>query len=142
MSLVSQSQRFVGRVSATLELTCPGHECANITELLQIQPTWTSPLLVTNTSGPPSPSKNGCAWHYESAPKVSSTDVSDHIQHLLLLFLPIKSRIEEMRPVPQIDIILDWECSGFGVTGLTGPQFTVNDLRGLTDLGARLQIKV
>ena len=91
MSLPGHFQRFVGKVSATLELTCFEYECSGITELLQIQPTWTSPLEVTDSPGHPAPWKNGCVWHYDSASSISSTKVSDHVQHLLSLFLPIKS---------------------------------------------------
>jgi hypothetical protein len=85
---------------------------------------------------------NGCVWHYDSAAKVTSTNVSDHVHHLLSLFLPIKSRIEELRPPPRINISVYWQCSSFGVQGLTGPQFNTDDLRGMTELGARLEVKV
>jgi len=68
--------------------------------------------------------------------------VTDHIQHLLSLFLPIKSRIEEIRPLPRINVSVHWECSAFGVKGLTGPQFNVDDLRGVAELGAKLEVKV
>ena len=77
-----------------------------------------------------------------SASKVHSTNVSDHVQHLLALFLPIKSRMEDMRPPPLINISVCWECSAFGVTGLTGPQLSAHDLRGIAELGASLEVKV
>jgi hypothetical protein len=86
--------------------------------------------------------KNGCAWHYDSASSVSSTNVSDHVQHLLGLFLPIKSRIEEIRPPPRIHISVRWECTDFGVTGLAGPRFSAKDLKGISELGATLEVKV
>jgi hypothetical protein len=61
---------------------------------------------------------------------------------LLSLFLPIKSRIEEIRPLPRINVSVHWEYSAFGVKGLTGPQFNVDDLRGVAELGAKLEVKV
>src|SRR5712671_2654993 len=117
MSLPGQLQRFVGKVSATLELTCFDYECSHITDLLEIQPTWTSPLQIGGSPQHPAPWKTGCAWHYDSASSISSTKVSDPVQHLLSLFLPIKSRMEEMRPPPRINISVYWECSAFGLTG-------------------------
>jgi hypothetical protein len=142
MSPPGQMQRFVGKVSATLELTCFDYECSTVTELLQLQPTWTSPLEVFGPPHQPPPWKNGCAWHYDSGSIISSTNVSDHIQHLLSLFLPIKSRLEEMRPPPRIKVSLHWECTAFGVTGETGPQFEAKDLKGMAELGAWLEVKV
>jgi hypothetical protein len=50
--------------------------------------------------------------------------------------------MEEMRPLPRIEISLYWECLAFGVTGLTGPRFEVDDLKGMAELGARLEVKV
>jgi hypothetical protein len=142
MPVSGQLQRFVGKVSATLELRCFDYECSSVTGLLQIEPTWTSPLEVSGSPGHPPPWKKGCAWHYDSASKISSTKVSDHVQHLLSVFLPIKSRMEEMRPPPRICISVYWECSPFGVTGLTGPQFSAADLKGMAELGASLEVKV
>ncbi len=143
MSAPGQWQRFVGKVSATLELTCYGHECSGITDLLQINPTWTAPLVVNvSPSQHPPPWTSGCAWHYDSASRISSTKVSDHVQHVLALFLPIKSRIEELRPIPYVKISVRWECSDFGVSGLTGPHFSAADLRGMAELGAGLEVKV
>jgi hypothetical protein len=142
MSAPGHLQRFVGKVSATLELTCHDYECSSVTELLQIQPTSTSPLELSGSPGHPAPWKTGCAWHYDSASKISSTKVSDHVQHLLSLFLPIKSRMEEMRPPPHINISVRWECTDFGVKGLTGPEFKSKDVKGMAELGARLVLKV
>jgi hypothetical protein len=86
--------------------------------------------------------KSGCAWHYDSASRVTSTKVSDHVQHLLALFVPIKSRIEEMRPIPRRQVSVYWECKPVALKGLAGPEFTIEDLRGIVELGARLQVKV
>ncbi len=142
MSPSGQWQRFVGKVSATLELTCFDYDCSHVTDLLELQPTWTSLLEIDRSPQHAAPWKTGCAWHYDSASRLSSTKVSDHVQHLLSLFLPIKSRMEEMRPPPRIKISVHWECSAFGVTGLTGPQFNADDLKGMAELGAQLEVKV
>lgn len=68
--------------------------------------------------------------------------MSDHTQHLLAVFLPIESRLEEMRPQPLIKISVHWECSEFGVKGLAGPRFTPKDLNGMAQLGAVLEVLV
>ena len=142
MPTIGQSQRFVGKVSATLELRCLEHGCANITELLGIAPTEASPLEVAGSPDHPLAWMNGCYWCYDSASRINSTKVSDHIRHLSSMFLPIKSQIEELRPIPQIKISVYWECSNLGVSGLTGPQFSPNDLKALAELGASLEVKV
>ncbi len=142
MAAFGESKRFVGKVSATLEVRCFERECASITELLQIQPTEASPLEVTGGPDHPLAWRNGCVWCYDSAHRVHSTNVSEHIQHLLALFLPMKSRLEDMRPLPKVNISVCWECSAFGVTGLAGPQLSAHDLRGIAELGASLEVKV
>ena len=142
MTFPGQSQRFIGKVSAILQLICVDYECSSVTELLGIQPTSTSPSRVCESSQWPVAWKTGCTWHYDSASRISSTAVSDHIQHLLSLFLPIKRQIEEMRPPPWINISVHWECSAFGVAGWTGPEFSAADLKGIVELGARLEVKV
>lgn len=126
-----------------MELTCFGHEASSVTELLQVQPTWTSPLTFAGSPTPaPAWAKSGCVWHFDSASSVSSTKVSDHVQHLLAIFLPIKSRLEEMWPRPRIKVSVYWECTAFGVSGLTGPQLEATDLKGLAELGVFLEVKV
>jgi hypothetical protein len=142
MPTFGHSERIIGKVSATLEITCFECECSSITELLQIQPTWTSPVNVFGSPDDPLMRKTGCAWHYDSASHIKSTKVSDHIQGLLSLFLPIKSRIEEIRPIPHLQVSVYWECKPVALRGLTGPEFTVEDLRGLVELGAKLLVKV
>src|SRR6266436_4846970 len=44
MPTIGHSERVIGKVSATFEITCLECECSSITDLLQIQPTWTSPV--------------------------------------------------------------------------------------------------
>jgi hypothetical protein len=50
--------------------------------------------------------------------------------------------MEEMRPPPHINISVLWECTAFGVKGLTGPEFKAKDIKGMAELGARLVVKV
>src|SRR5205085_7761667 len=116
--------------------------CSSITDVLQIQPTEALPLEVAGGPDHPLAWRNGCVWYYDSSSKISSTNVSDHVQHLLALFLPIKSRMEEMRPLPRINISVSWECSHFGVTGSTGPLLSAKDLRGIAELGASFEVRV
>src|SRR5438045_3774204 len=127
MSFPGTTEQFIFKVSATLELFCFDWEASRVTEVLQVQPTWTTAMHPVASSVLHGPFIGGCHWQYDTASTVSSTKVTDHIQHLLSLFMPIKSRIEEMRPVPTLMIRVHWECSAFGVSGITGPQFTKKD---------------
>ena len=61
---------------------------------------------------------------------------------LLNLFLPLQSRIEEMRPIPRLKVSVYWECKPVALRGVAGPEFTPEDLRGIVELGAHLQVKV
>ena len=142
MPTIGHSERIIGKISATFEITCLECECSSITELLQIQPTWTSPVETFGSSDNPMIRKSGCAWQYDSASRIKSTKVSDHVQHLLSLFVPIKSRIEEMRPIPRLQVSVYWECKPVALSCLTGPEFSIQDLRGLAELGAQLKVKV
>jgi len=145
MPTIGHSERIIGKVSATLEITCLECSCSSITDQLEIQPTWTGPVETFETFGSSQDSllrKSGCAWHYDSASRVNSPKVSDHIQHLLSLFVPIKSRIEEMRPIPRLQVSVYWECKPTALTGLAGPELTIEDLRGIVELGADVKVKV
>jgi hypothetical protein len=142
MPTIGRSERIIGKVSATLEMTCLELESSSITELLEIQPTWTSPVEMFGSPQFPLARKTGCAWHYDSASQVTSPNVSNHIQHLLSRFIPIKSRIDEMRPIPRLRVSVYWECKPVALEGLAGPDFTIEDLRGIVVLGAQLHVRV
>jgi hypothetical protein len=66
MANLGESKRFVGRISATLELRCFERGCSSITGPLQIQPTETSSLEVSGGLGHPMAWRNGCDWYYDS----------------------------------------------------------------------------
>jgi hypothetical protein len=128
-----QWTRHVGNVSATLQLLCPELSGEQITEALDVEPTETSPIQDLETR------KSGCMWCYDSSSHISSTDASEHVRHLLKTFLPIKSRLEDMRPPPHAIVRMHWEST---IVGLAGPQIEADCITGLATLGASLLIDV
>jgi hypothetical protein len=55
---------------------------------------------------------------------------------------PAHGRRLPSRPFPRINISVHWECTAFGVKGLTAPEFKSKDIKGMAELGARLVVKV
>src|SRR5687767_12130314 len=94
-----QWQRHVGMVSAILMLGCPEMNADEVTAVLGIQPTFSDTLQEDITFSPSGAfgGKECATWEYGTAERVSSTDINEHLRHLLLVFLPLKSRIEELR---------------------------------------------
>src|SRR5689334_19817073 len=118
----SQWTRHVGKVSATLQLLCPELSEEEVTKALDVEPTETSVLQDLETR------KSGCMWSYDSSSHISSTDASEHVRYLLKTFLPIKSRIEELRPPPHAIVRMHWEST---MVGLAGPQIEAGCIAGL-----------
>jgi hypothetical protein len=83
--------------------------------------------------------RDATLWSYESSSKITSSDLNDHVKHLLDVFLPLKSRIEELRPPPHIMVCTYWEST---IAGVAGPQLDAKCISGLARLGASLEIKV
>lgn len=77
-------------------------------------------------------------WSYDTT-KITASDVNEHLRHLLAVFLPIRSRIEELRPSPRIIVSVYWEST---MAGVAGPQIDAECISGLAGLGASLHIKV
>src|SRR5260221_535526 len=96
-------------VSATFQMACDEVKADEITMLLGIRPTETdiADLPIRFTPDGLVGGKNVCVWTYETSPHVSSANISDHVRHLVRTFLPLKSRLEEMRPVPRISVRLE-----------------------------------
>jgi hypothetical protein len=83
--------------------------------------------------------RDATLWSYDSSSKITSSDLNDHVKHLLDVFLPLKSRIEELRPVPHMTVCTYWEST---IAGIAGPQLDAKCISGLAALGASLEIKV
>jgi hypothetical protein len=141
MAFEAQWKRHVGKVSATLRFFCVEVHPDELTKLLGIQPTETSydhsPAMFTSSGL--QGGKNCGLWSYDTSGLLGSHEISEHLRHLLKLFLPLKSRIEELRPRPWIRIDIHWEST---IAGIAGPHIQPDCLVGLGELGATLDIRV
>src|SRR5215510_14134300 len=87
-------------VSASLTLVGFGMHPEAITESLGIEPFCTDERYVTQCG---TGRKEECGlWSYNTGACVPSCNLGEHLEHLLRLFRPLKSRLEEMRPLPNI----------------------------------------
>lgn len=131
----------MGKVSATVRFICPKTDPEAVTRTLGIQPTYTNISQGTaafTATGLKEPMDCGI-WCYDTAAKVSSSDPNTHLRHLLALFLPLRSRLEELRPPPGVVVEVYWEST---VAGIAGPTIDKASIRGLAELGASLDIRV
>src|SRR5271165_56814 len=135
MTFQAQWKRHVGKVSATVRLFCPGITGEELTGALGVEPTLAQTAHEAATFGPGGlkGAQDCTLWSYESATKVSSSNLNDHLRHLLTVFLPLKSRIEELRPPPHISVSVCWESM---IAGIAGPQIDAECISGLAALGA------
>jgi len=132
-------ERHVGKVSATLVLGCPEMNSDEVSEILGIQPTFSNTCHenVTFSPGGVIGGKECLTWGYGTSSHISSTDINEHLRHLLTIFLPLKGRIEELRPQPFILVHIYWES-----TIASGPHIDARYIAGLAELGANLEIHV
>jgi hypothetical protein len=143
MTRASQPEwiRHVGKVSATLQLYCARISGKELTEALGVQPTLAQTAHERAAFGPCglTGAEDYTLWSYDTSTKVTAADVNEHLRHLLGVFLPIRSRIEELRPSPRILVCVYWEST---MAGVAGPQIDAECISGLASLGASLHIKV
>lgn len=137
MEFQSQWTRHVGKVAATARFFCLDLTADQMTEALGLQPTNTQTAheIPWDMKGV----RRATLWNYDSSSKIASADLNEHVKHLLDVFLPLKSRIEEMRPVPHLTVCTYWEST---IAGVAGPHLDAKCISGLAELGASLEIKV
>ncbi len=137
MEFQPQWMRHVGKVSATARFFCLDLTAEQVTEALGVEPTDTQ----TGHGRPDGlkGARDATLWSYDSSSKISSLILNEHVKHLLEVFLPIKSRIEELRPLPHMTVCIYWEST---IAGIAGPQLDAKCISGLAALGASLEIKV
>ncbi len=112
-----------------------------VTEALGIEPTEAQTAHEPANFGPcgVAGGQECTLWSYRTSSRVSSSDINDHLGHLLNVFLPLKSRIEDLRPIPCFSVSIYWEST---IAGVAGPQINARCVCGLAGLGASLEIKV
>ena len=129
--------RHVGKVAATARFFCAEMTAEQVTEALGVEPT--DAQTAQERPGGVKGVRHATLWNYDSSSKITSTDLNNHVRHLLDVFLPLKSRIEELRPLPHITVCTYWEST---IAGVAGPQLDAKCISGLAALGASLEIKV
>jgi hypothetical protein len=120
MGNVSYSER----VSATLQLLGFDVEAEEFSENLGLKPTFV---------------RKG-VWCYETKPFVSSRNVNEHLRYLLRLFLPVKSKIEDLRPNVTVTVCIHWETNM--TAGGGGPIVDNECILGLAQLEASVSFEV
>jgi hypothetical protein len=106
-----------------------------VTESLQIQASSTdvSPVRNCRTNR-----KEECGlWSYDSAQHLSSPDVREHLEHLLTVFRPLKSRLEEIVPRPNLFVHLRSAPINRRL-----PRIEARHIASLAELGAALTVEV
>ena len=131
-----------GKVSATLTLFCFGATPDAITGNLGLQPTATdyikpSPIYFTPKGN--LPTREGATWSYETASKISSSEIEKHLRHLLSLFLPLKEKLKALQA--KVCVRIYWESILAG-SSLAGLQIPADCVEGIAELGATLDIQV
>ena len=141
MNAPPHCERHVGKIQVTARLFCVGMKADEVTEALGVEPTEAQTAHEPANFGPGGlKGAQECSlWTYETAFKVRSSDINEHLGHLLDVFLPLRSRIEDLRPLPHISVSIYWEST---IAGVAGPQIDARCIRGLAELGASLEIKV
>jgi hypothetical protein len=132
-----QWTRHVGKVSATARFFCVDMTAEQVTEALGVEPT--DAQTAQERPGGVKGARDTTLWSYDSSSRITSSDLNDHVKHLLDVFLPLRSRIEELRPLPHIIVCTYWEST---IAGIAGPQLDAQCMSGLAALGASLEIRV
>jgi hypothetical protein len=130
-------KRHVGKVAATVQLFCVDMTAKQVTDALGVEPTdaQTARERIGGLQG----AREATLWRYDSSSKITSSDLNEHLKHLMNVFLPLKSRIEEFRPLPHISFSIYWEST---IAGIAGPEIDAQWISALAELGANLKITV
>jgi len=131
-------------VSASLSFVGFGMRPDELTRILGIQPSSTDVSFLAHCK---TGRKEECGlWSYETTTKVPSRDVGEHIAHLLHLFRPLKSRLDELTPRPNVffhvncEAIHSKQLLGRSSLPLFAPRIAAGHVLGIADLGAALQV--
>lgn len=127
------------KVSASLTFVGFGMRPEALTESLGIRPSFTDVSYVARCG---SNRKEECGlWSYDTSTCLSSPDVREHIEHLLHLFRPLKSRIEETRPPP--NVFVQVRCEPISIMRpAMAPRIDADHIAGLADLRAALTVEL
>ncbi len=139
MQSTSKQESPLEKVSASLTFVGFGMRPEAFTESLGIQPSFTNVSYVARCG---TNRKEECGlWSYDTSARVSSPDVREHIEHLLHLFRPLKSRIEETRAQP--NVFVQVRCAPVSIMRpVIVPRIDADHIAGLADLRAALTVEL
>lgn len=135
----SAEQSQIEKISASLTLVGFGLRPEYLTDILGIQPSYTDVSYVTRCG---TSRKEECGlWSYDTTTCVSSRDVRKHIEYLLELFRPLRSRLEEIMPRPKVFVHVKCQAASI-MQPLQAPRIDAALVTGLADLGAALTVEL
>ena len=140
MDSQSPTKSPIPSVSASLCLVAFGLQPQAVTADLGIAPSHTSlgPLRRCGTDR-----EEECGlWEYDSAGQITSDDLPEHIEHLLGRFLPLKSRIKDARPRPNVFVTLRFVPATCEIPLVFSQRIQPVHVAGIADLGATLQFEL
>jgi hypothetical protein len=127
--------------SASFTLVGFGMRPEEVTRSLGIEPTMANVSVLKRCGGE---RKEECGlWSWETAERLSANEdqIGAHIEYLLNLFRPLKSRIEEIRPRPNAFVQL--RCKpATALHPLMMPQIESRHIGGIAELGAALKVQL
>lgn len=110
-----------------------------VTESFGIKPTQTDVSFVKDCGRG---RKEECGlWSWDTGGVVSSRDLREHIEHLVKLFRPLKSRMEEIRPRPNIFVNVRYEADR-SAPFIMVPRIEAKHVAAIAELGAALTVEV
>jgi len=127
--------------SASFTLVGFGMQPDEVTKAFGIEPTTIDVSHVTRCG---TTWKEECGlWSCDTAQRLSAEedDIGAHLEYLLSLFRPLKSRIEEIRPRP--NAIVHLRCKPVSMLRpFAAPQIDSRHIAGIADLGAALKFQL
>lgn len=125
--------------SVSFTLVAFGLQPDAVTNAFGIEPSSASVDLVRKCE---SRRKEECGlWSYDTARKITSPELAEHFDHLLSLFRPIRSRVEEIRPRP--NIVVHVRCKpDSSVFSFLSPRIDSRYITAFAELGASLRIEL
>ena len=136
-----EAEKLMDTPSVSLTFVGFGMRPEAVTENLGIEPTQTDVSFVRRCG---TERKEECGlWSWDSGRCVSSRDIGEHIEHLIGLFRPLKSRIEEIRPRPNVFVRV--RCIPISVLRpfcFTAPRIDARHIAAIAELGAALTVEL
>ena len=125
--------------SVSLTLVGFGMRPEAVTESFGIRPTQTDVGFVRDCGRG---RKEECGlWSWDTAQSVSTGELAEHIEHLVSVFRPLKSRMEEIRPRP--NVFVNVRCGPIGRVGVfRTPRIEARHVAAIAELGAALTVEI